>query len=185
MDFVAVIEFLVSQFQQQKIDFAFIGGFGLQSAGVARSTVDIDMLVLAADAQKVKEIMRAKGYELLHESPEILNFLSQQPQWGRVDFLLAHRQYALTMLKRAKSVEAFGGLRTFKVAAPEDLIGLKVQAVANTPERRDKDMADIRQLLDLRRKTMDMNLVREYFQIFEMEAELDRILKEFPDAFHP
>jgi hypothetical protein len=182
MDFVTVLQFLFTSFKKEEVDFAFIGGFALQAAGVTRATQDVDFLILAQDAAKIKKTMLAGGYELLHESQDTLNFLGKRPEMGRVDFILAHRKHALEMLKRARIREGFGGRYLFKVLIPEDLIGLKVQAIANSPHRREKDIPDIRALLNLHRTTMDMELVRDYFQIFEMEPELEKLVVEASHA---
>jgi hypothetical protein len=177
MDFIAVLDFLLGVFEREKVDFAFIGGFALQAAGVSRATKDLDFMVLAEDGARIKPIMTERGYELLTETPEFLCFIGKTPALGRVDFLLAHRKYSLEMLKNALSVEGFGGKYRYKVVRPEDIIGLKVQAIANDPQRRLQDWPDIQKLLEVHREKMNMVLVRKYFEIFGMEAELDSLLK--------
>jgi predicted nucleotidyltransferase len=184
MDFIAVIRFLADSFRREKIDFAFIGGFALQAAGVTRSTRDVDLLVLAGDGTKVRRLMEEKGYEAIHESPDVMNFVGKKPELGRVDFLLAHRKYARGMLERAKEGQGLGGLK-FKFVGPEDLIGLKVQAFMNDPGRKDQDLSDIRALLKARRSAMDIELVLEYFKVFDSEVLLDQILKEDADDPQP
>ena len=64
-----------------------------------------------------------------------------------------------------------------KVVVPEDLIGLKLQALANSPDR-DQDRLDIKELLRLHRSRMDMTRVRDYFKIFGKEAELDALVDD-------
>jgi predicted nucleotidyltransferase len=78
------------------------------------------------------------------------------------------------MLTRALRMDFEG--YSASVARPEDIIGLKLQALANDATR-PSDAADIRELLRLHLKTMDLELVREYFQLFGREAELDAILE--------
>jgi hypothetical protein len=61
----------------------------------------------------------------------------------------------------------------------EDLIGLKVQAIVNDPKNRYQvDAPDIHQLLKLHRDRMNMELVREYFRIFDKEALLNAWLDD-------
>ncbi len=62
-----------------------------------------------------------------------------------------------------------------QVAAPEDLIGLKLQALNNDP-RRFRDWGDIRILLALRGGDFDMVRVREYFAIFGFHEQLEKLL---------
>ncbi|MFC1698727.1 nucleotidyltransferase [Candidatus Omnitrophota bacterium] len=177
-----VFKFLITTLKQHKIDFAIIGGFALQAAGITRATRDIDLAVLSKDVPDIKAIMLKHGYELIHESEDILNFVGKKFELGRVDFLLAHRKYALSMLQRAKEELVLGGKFKIKVVRIEDLIGLKLQASANDPKRLRQDMADIVQLIDENRSKLDMNLVREYFQIFDRTQDLNDIIKEINDV---
>ena len=60
---------------------------------------------------------------------------------------------------------------------PEDLIGLKIQAIYNDPKNRLMiDAPDIQRLLPLYKDKMNMQLVREYFKIFGKEDILDEWL---------
>jgi hypothetical protein len=182
MNFTLIFKFLIENLAREKIDFALMGGFALQAAGVVRTTQDIDVLILSDNAPKIKEMMQKHKYELIFESPEVLNFASDNFELGRVDFMLAHRKYSIEMLKRAKEEPVLDGKFKVKVLCPEDQIGLKVQASSNNPKRMDKDMADVRCLLELHRKNMDLSLVREYFSLFGREKELDAMLAEATDA---
>lgn len=182
MDFILVFRFLIENFQREKIDFAIIGGFALQAAGITRTTRDIDLLILSGDKEKIKSIMLKAGYEILHESEEVLNFFSEKIELGRVDFLLAHRKYAIMVLKRAEEKEIFSGKFKIKVIKIEDLIGLKVQSSSNDPTRLPQDTADIELLIKNHYPHLDLNILREYFQLFNREAELDKIIREIENA---
>jgi len=177
MNFRRVLEFLINEFGREKIEFAVMGGLALQTAGIVRTTRDIDLIVLSENTGTIKEIMRSKGYELLHESEDILNFESSDNEWGRVDFLLAHRKYAKAMLQRAEPKALLEGNDKIKVLKTEDVIGLKVQASSNDPGRYLQDMADVRAILKRHRVTLDMERVREYFNLFGRGKELDSLLK--------
>lgn len=182
MDFTTVFRFLIAEFSRRKIDFALVGGFALQAAGVTRTTRDIDLVILSQASPVVKELMLSHGYTLAHESGDILNFIGKDFALGRVDFILAHREYAVTMLKRAKESPVLNGNFTVKVISPEDIIGLKVQACANDPARLRQDMADVEAVIRYNIKTLNMTLVREYFQLFEMTGTLEAILKGVDNA---
>jgi len=182
MDFALIFKFLIENLSREKIDFALMGGFALQAAGVTRTTQDIDLLVLSEDSPKIKGIMLKHGYEVLHESEEVLNFTSKNFELGRVDFLLARRKYTLAMLKRARKEPVLGGKFKIKVLSAEDQIGLKVQASSNNPKRLHQDMADVRMLLENNFSKLDINLIREYFRLFGRERELDDMIKEIKNA---
>jgi len=182
MDFVSVFKFIIETFNREKIDFAIIGGFALQFAGITRTTRDIDLLILSEDSKKVKDIMVKHGYKLLHESKDVLNFCSDKFELGRVDFLLAHRKYALAMLKRAQEKEILEGKFKLKVLRVEDQIGLKVQSSANDPQRLHQDMADIELLIEYNYPNLDLTLLREYFALFEKKEELEKIIERVKHA---
>jgi hypothetical protein len=56
------------------------------------------------------------------------------------------------------------------------LIGLKLQALANDPTRR-QDEADIQTLFSTA-SSLDVRLLRDYFRVFDREEDLDRLLAE-------
>src|SRR3989338_6335983 len=178
MDFEGVFQLLLGSFEKAKIDAALIGGFALHSAGYTRMTTDIDFLIAKEDVPKVKVIMSATGYELLHESEDVSNFVSRLSGLGRVDFLHAHRHYTKAMLQRATKKEILGGRFKVKVITPEDLIGLKVQSSSNDPARYHQDMADIEQTIRVNRDKLDMKLIEEYFNLFGRGDDLQKILEK-------
>lgn len=182
MDFHSVFKFLITEFSRLKIDFALIGGFALQATGVTRTTRDIDLVVLGIDSPTIKEIMLSHGYTIAHESEDVINFTGKVFDLGRVDFLLAHREYAVAMLKRAEEKPVLSGKFKVKVVRPEDLIGLKVQACANDPSRVRQDMADIESIIRMNKSHLNMDLVREYFGLFAKESELEAMLKGTENA---
>lgn len=182
MDFEKVFRLLIENFQKNKINFAIIGGFALHTAGLTRATADIDFIVAKEDMSKVKTIILSYGYELLHESEDVANFLGKLVELGRVDFLLAHRKYTRAMLERAEEKEILNGKFKVKVIKTEDIIGLKVQSSSNDPKRYHQDMADIESLIRINYKDLDIKLLREYFALFEREKELEEILKEIKNA---
>src|SRR3989338_3143548 len=182
MDFVLVFKFIIETFNREKIDFAIIGGLALQFSGISRATRDIDLLIFSEDKAKVKGIMLRHRYKLLYESEDILNFHSNNFQLGKVDFLLAHRKYAVTMLKRAEEKEILEGKFKVKVLTVEDKVGLKVQSSSNDPERLHQDMADIELLIKNNYRNLDLNLLREYFSLFERKEEFEKIIVRIDNA---
>ena len=90
------------------------------------------------------------------------------------NWLFTQGEMSQKMLSRATPVQIRRG--SMKLIAPEDLIGLKLQALANNPER-ELDRADIRLLLRQFSSTMDVDLLRDYFRLFKKESEFDELLK--------
>jgi hypothetical protein len=179
MNLKVVLKTLIARFQQKGIDFALSGGLALSTMGIFRFTKDIDFLVYEESKEPVHEVMTELGYEKqAFSTDEIVAYLSPLKVFGQVDFLLARRKYTRAMMQRSCKTPIFGGEFEVKTLIPEDLIGLKVQALANDPKNRSLvDAPDIQNLLAKHRDQMDMGLVREYFTIFDKEALLDEWLR--------
>jgi len=162
---------LTTRFAQEKIDHALIGGVALAAHGLVRATLDLDLLVDAARDMDARRILAQLGFETLHVGENFSNHLLDRL---RVDILYARRPHRQRMLERAIALRV-GGVLT-KVVQREDLVGLKLQALASDPTR-SQDRSDIETLVRDFAGVMDMDRVREYYTIFEREAELDALLE--------
>ncbi|HAS54208.1 MAG: hypothetical protein A2X56_03505 [Nitrospirae bacterium GWC2_57_13] len=167
MDFKTVISSLVNDFDRRRIRYGLMGGFALGLWGVARATVDLDFLVRREDMAQITERMGGLGYECKFQSENVSQFVSPLKLFGEVDFLHAFRQASLEMLKRAEEKDIFNGELHIRVLMPEDLIGLKLQAIKNNPSRKEGDMADIKALASARKGKLDWPLIRSYADILE------------------
>jgi predicted nucleotidyltransferase len=180
MNFKVALQNLLRRFSETGVEAALSGGLALSTMGVFRFTKDIDFVILEESAQTVAEIMTELGYEKQDfSSVEILSYISPLRALGQVDFLVARRKYSRAMVKRALEMSVMDGELTVKVLRVEDLIGLKLQALANDPKNRYAvDAPDIQRLLKLHAGRIDMDQVREYFRIFEKEGLLEEWLRE-------
>jgi hypothetical protein len=161
-------------FDEADIDFALIGGLALAAHGAARATVDLDLLADSARADDIDSLLRARGYDCLHRTENVANYVSEVAELGRVDILFASRDYGRAMLRRAQPHDILG--TSILVVDASDLIGLKVQSSSNDASRMRRDLADIERLL--RATDLDLDRIREYFAIFDREKELDVLLAE-------
>jgi hypothetical protein len=177
VDLARVLIRLHDAFAAASIDHALIGGLALAAQGVVRATQDIDFLVESRSSDAVDGILRDFGYSALHRSDNSANYAGSDPAAGRVDFLFARRRYALAMLHRAQNRPVLGR-SALRVVDPADLIGLKVQSSTNDSRRLRGDMEDVVRLLKQHASAIDLQRVREYFRLFDREAELDALLAE-------
>lgn len=179
MNFKVVLKNLLRRFSEAGVEAALSGGLALSTMGVFRFTKDIDFVILEEWSGTVEKIMTELGYEKQgFSSVEILSYLSPLKALGQVDFLVARRKYSRAMVKRAREMPLMDGELTVKVLRVEDLIGLKLQALANDPKNRyPVDAPDIQRLLQLHVSRLDIELVREYFRLFEKEDLLDEWLR--------
>jgi hypothetical protein len=179
MDFKLVLEKILTAFREQNIRYALMGGFALGAWGVPRGTVDIDFLAARDDMEKVDAIMKGLAYECRYQSENVSQYISPLRVFGEVDFLLAGRTLSLAMLERAEVVRMFGGSMPVNVLKMEDLIGLKVQAIANDEKRKSGDLADIESLMEVKGNELDWSLVQEYFALFNMKDIFDDLRSKY------
>jgi len=161
--------------QRGRFRIALIGGFALSFHGVQRATGDVDFLADARGAEPLDEALRAAGARLLHRSADAANY-ARTPELAPIDFIFAHRERALDMLRRARPRVLRGAGRRVPVVDAEAIIGLKLQALVNAPARRAREEADIEALVTAKGKSLDLAIVRDYYRLFGREEDLDRLL---------
>lgn len=173
----SLLQRLLREFERRGTRYALIGGFALGAHGAPRATRDLDFLVHKDDMPGVDEFLTGAGYRRIHHSENVSQYDMGGP-WGAIDFIHAFRPLSLDMITRAQSKEsALVGLPV-KVVRAEDLIGLKIQSLANNAARRHKELADIESLLEMR-KDLDWGRIREYFSLFGKSAEFAELEARF------
>jgi hypothetical protein len=182
MDFETVVKTLLQLFEQQRIRYGTIGAFALGALGVVRTTTDIDFLVHRDDLRRLHEALQQLGYQRHVHTENVSQYRHPQDVWGSVDILHAFRSYALGMLERARPFPVFGGTQTISVLQPEDVIGLKVQAMANDPSRATQETADIESLMATHGSRLDWDRIQEFYDVFDLGAEAKRLRAQFGHA---
>ena len=177
MDFLQVIRRVGQALDAAEVRYALIGGFAMALRGVQRATVDLDFILMLDDLECADRILRHAGYRREFHSENVSHYVAEQPELGRIDLLHAFRGPTLSMLRRAEPIAVAEGL-ALPVVQVEDIIGLKIQAAVNDPERAAADWTDIRLLVETQARlgrTLDWELVADYLGIFGLDAELPRI----------
>ena len=157
---------------------ALIGGFALPFHGVRRATGDVDFLVEASGGDALDVDLVAARLRRVHRSENAAHYAASQRDLSSIDVIYACRPASLAMLERARERPTASGDVRVAVVDVEGIIGLKVQAIANDPRRRRRDVDDIVTLLERHLPGVDLALLREYFALFEMSDELEAILSE-------
>ncbi|MBI5595706.1 MAG: nucleotidyltransferase family protein [Elusimicrobia bacterium] len=182
MDFEKALRLLLDGFEARGIRCAAIGGFALGLLGAPRATLDLDFLVHRDDLTALHVLMLSLGYSRRFVSENVSQYSSADRSLGYVDFLHAFRRVSLGMLDRARESAPLAGGRRLRVLEREDVIGLKVQAMANDPARAAKETADIEALAQACRGKLDWGRLEEYFAMFKMSERLALLRARFPDA---
>ena len=182
MDFEIVLKRLIFEFSRLHIRCAAIGGFALGVLGVPRQTLDLDFLVHRDDLEKLDDALTALGYTRVFQSENVSQYRHPDTRWGSVDFIHAFRKISLAMLDRAKDYPAVGGKQSLRTAQPEDVIGLKVQAMFNDPERRPQEQNDIERLMARYGRKLDWNRIQEFYEVFGFSDEAKKLRERFDRA---
>ena len=182
MDFERVLRDLTSDFNEDSVSYAMIGGFALGVLGIQRATMDLDFLVARDALPQIDEIMQRRGYRLRYRSENVSQFVSDAAPLGQVDFLHAFREISTGMLRRASDIPAFASSLRVRTLRPEDIIGLKVQALSNDPERERWDLADIELLTERYSREIDWERVRGYFALFDRLELYEEIRNKYRHA---
>ncbi len=116
----------------------------------------------------IEQIMEELEYDCLYHSENVSQYVSPLQVFGEVDFLHAFREASTGMLRNAVEKSVFEPGFSVRVLRPEDLVGLKLQALKNNPDRR-RDIDDIRALLGQSVEHIDRDKVARYVEILGAE----------------
>lgn len=181
MDFELVFEKVIKNFEDENIQYGLIGGFALGVMGILRATMDIDFLLLVDDLEKVDGILTGAMYRRVYKTENLSQYSSDLKALGNIDIIHAARKLSKEMLSRVRFFKVFEKY-TVPVLCPEDIIGLKVQAIANDASREASDIQDMRLLLEYQVRngmSTDWELLVEYFSLFDKQPLLDKLRVEF------
>ena len=148
MDFGAVLRMVSAFLDSKGYRFALIGGVALAAYGLARTTLDLDLLVESRGQEDLIAFLEANGFATLHRSTGYSNHLHPDPARGRLDCVYIGGSTGEEVFAACRIARAPGGLE-LPLPKPEHLAALKVVAMKNDPGRAFQEMADIRFLLQL------------------------------------
>jgi predicted nucleotidyltransferase len=178
MSLKSIIEMLSGFFLREKMEFGIIGAFALYSYGYTRATRDIDFVTRVENRGKVTVYLTSLGFETIFSSDAFSNYLHPIGS-VRVDIMYVEGPTADAVLGSTEKRPVFHDLE-LPVVSPEHLIAMKLFAVQNNPERKFKDLADIKEILH--HATYDKQKVKEYFRKFGMESYYNEISGETGDG---
>lgn len=176
MDLDTVARDILAFFDREDTPVALIGGLALHAYGIGRTTYDLDLLTILDVQPRLIAFLESNGWRTIHASKGYSNHLSDDPAQGRIDFVYVDEATAKQLFAEAQRGTVLEGIEV-SVPRPEHLAAMKIRALANDPERRLQEMADIRRLLLL--PEVDRNLIREYFE----RLGLGNLYEQIEDTF--
>lgn len=183
MNFTEILPQIVKAFDENDVGYALIGGLAMAFRGVQRATLDADFILLSENLETCDAILGKIGYRREFHSENVTHYVADDRALGRVDFLHAFRPATLGMLNRAERIQMTANCQ-IPVVHTEDLIGLKLQAAVNDPDRAIGDWNDIYMLVDHSARTsnaLDWELITDYLNVFGLGAKLNPLKQRYGD----
>jgi len=168
-----LLDIIARNLTQNKIPYAVIRAIALSLYGLSRFTSDIDLITEGRLWPELDSIMRRLGYSCHQKTDVFAQFESELGAMGYIDFMFVNTPDGLNILNRRIIVED-NLLGKIPVVQPTDYIVLKMMAIANNPDRRIKDEADLSAFFQLYQN----QLLPDYFE----PLDKDRIYL-FADRF--
>jgi hypothetical protein len=165
-----LIDFLI----REKLDYAVIGAFALYAYGYTRATRDIDFITRSEYQEKIVGYLESLGFKTLNRSEGYSNHLSPLGS-ARIDFVYINGETA-NIIFGALQKKSFFEDSEMPVVSPEHLIALKIFAIKNDPDRKFRELADIREIL--KNTQVDRDQIRQYFRDYGLEDYYNEIAGE-------
>jgi hypothetical protein len=154
MNFQDIFQLVAKTIGQSGIKYLLIGGYAVNCYGYTRNTLDVDFMIAAEDADKVRQLLKEVGFSNVSEGGGVL-FFNRPDSSLRIDFLKTDAETLHKLLQNAHPIQMFGS--AIEVPSLLDLLAMKLFALSQAFERRvDKDLPDVAYLcvlnnLDLER----------------------------------
>jgi hypothetical protein len=140
-----VLSIICTSLSEKKVPHALIGAMALSLYGMPRFTADIDLLSDELHRKIVLDVMKRLGYDCFQDAGAFAQFDSELGVYGKVDFMFVHTKDGWEILEHAIEIkDDFMG--NISVVQPTDYAVLKLMAIANNPERKAHDVADLEAL---------------------------------------
>ena len=165
---------LMDFFNREQMDYAVIGAFALYAYGYTRATRDIDFITRSRFQGKIISYLDSQDFETLQRSEAFSNHLYPAGSI-RIDLMYVDGNTAEILFRDARKIKIFENLQ-LPVVSPEHLIALKLFAVANDPQRKYKEFADIKELCKLTK--INRLEIKKYFEKYNLEAYYEEIIRE-------
>jgi hypothetical protein len=174
MSMTDICKELIGFFNREKMDFGIIGAFALYAFGYIRATKDIDFIARIENQKKVVAYLESLGFQTTNCTNAFSNHL--HPIGAvRVDMMYVEGTTANEIFRTTEKKVIYEDL-VAPVVSPEHFIAMKLFAIHCNPQRRLKDLSDIKEIMA--RSNCDREFVRKYFKKYGQEDEYVKIINE-------
>lgn len=152
---------LVSEvLRQSGVQAVLIGGFAVNFYRFSRATGDIDFLMTEEDYKKACPFFEKAGCQQVFQSTLYVSLKSEFFPLMPIDVGFVDRKTLEGMIREGTQAEIMGC--KFTVPSLNHLIALKLHAVKNNPENRERwDIRDIMELIKINKVNVDDESFRD------------------------
>ncbi len=171
-----ILDKLAQALDPQRPEALLIGGQALPAYGVERQTVDIDCLAAADGAVKLERVLLKAGYEVAGRSEVVVRYRHDSPMLTDVDIMLVNQDTFDKLFRDSREWRTKENV--WRVPSLPHLIALKLHAIKHKPDRRERDLPDIRNLLRANPHALTREALRQLCEKFgppAIFAELERM----------
>jgi hypothetical protein len=169
MGYLGDLSVLARKLSRAGIRYGLVGGAAMGAHGITRSTLDLDLLVEKEDLPGADRVFASLGWKRVYRSANVSHYRAARDGRVPLDVIHAFRPDSRRMLGMAVNRRMPDGAPV-RVLRPEDIIGLKVQAMANDPGRKWIDTPDIEAIAG-KGGRLDWPRILRYYRLFGREAE--------------
>ena len=178
-----VLSLLRRNLEAADIPHALIGAMALSFYGIPRYTADIDLLSDQRYKPVILSLMAELGFDCFQDTDAFAQFDSDLGAYGKVDFMFVATEDGRAILERAVLVED-ELLGENPVVQPTDYAVLKLMSMANNPDRKNHDTADLEAMfksvaagfLDAAFDPVEINHLGRFAKQFQVSEELESLL---------
>jgi hypothetical protein len=166
-----IFDSVTNTFNRERIEYAVIGAFALYGFGHVRATRDIDFVTRLANQDRIRLFLEGLGFETTHCSTAFSNHVHPVGS-VRVDMMYVDGTTADEIFSAVRNREIFKGADVPVVSA-EHLIAMKLFAASSNPERKFKDLGDVKEIIC--NVNVDREFVKKYFYKYRLVAYYEEI----------
>lgn len=171
MNFKNQIILLTEFFNREKLDYAIIGAFALHAYGYTRATRDVDFITRLEYQEKIINYLESQDFETINRTEAFSNHLYPAGS-VRIDLLYVEGETADSIFDSVEKKVLFDELK-IPIVSPEHLVALKLFAASSDPQRKLKELADIKELIRIR--NIEPGKIEKYFKKYNLEKYFDEI----------
>ena len=166
-----ILEALSEFFNKNKMDYGIIGAFALFSYGYVRATKDIDFITRIKNKNQVIGYLESLGFETTFSSKAFSNHLHPVGS-TRVDVMYVEGITADMIFKKIEKRLVLKELK-LPVVHPEHMVAMKLFAIQNNPDRKFRDLADIKEIV--KHTKCNKKTLHDFFKKYGQESYFNEI----------